>query len=138
MYTGEQFTRAERLRDIVIGAKFKHQHLVHFIRHRAEHNHRDGWSFTPDGAANFSSGDLGKLEVQEDERRRPVAERFDSGSSICRKIQTETIGLEHVLQRLVERTIIFNNKHSFHKTYLDIALFDPASSKQTQGMALLG
>jgi hypothetical protein len=131
MHTSEQFTRTERLRDIVIGAKLEHQHLVHFIRHGAEHNHRDGRSFTPNRATDFPSVNLGKLKVQDDERGRSVAERFDSGSSICREIQTETIGFEHVLQGLVERTIVFNNKHPFHKTYLDIALFGRASNKQT-------
>jgi hypothetical protein len=63
--------------------------------------------------------DLGEHQVEKDERRNIAAERFESGGPICREVQMESIGFKHMLQWLVERTIIFDDKHSFHRNYLD-------------------
>ena len=71
--------------------------------------------FSPDGAADFAAVDFWELEIKNHERWRRFPKRLDPGCAVGGKVETESVRFEHVLQRLIQGTIVLDYQHSFHR-----------------------
>ena len=83
-HAGDQFARAERLGDVIVGAEFESQDTVRFAAFGGKENHRDRGQTDglTNGAANFQTVPARNHDV-EDKKRRALAfgvgENIDSG-----------------------------------------------------------
>ena len=110
---GDNFTGAERLRDIVIRPKLQPADLVVLTIARGQHDNRNGHQ-RPDPAGYFPAVQVGQHQVQDDEVRRGGLHRTEGRLAIGRDDHTMTIPLQVRLQQAGDLLLIINNEHCGH------------------------
>jgi hypothetical protein len=98
---GAQLTQAERLREVVVGAKLQAQHPVDLGAPRGEHQDRDA-RLPADDPADLDPRQLGQHQVQHDELRALFPEPGERLAAVGGRDHPEAVSLERFRQRLAQ------------------------------------
>src|SRR5713226_2029414 len=128
----QQFTRAERLGDVIVGAHLEAHDAVGFFATRGEHE--DGETIERVIPANFpadiEAGNLGKHEVEKQEIRRRFLQGAQAAAAVERGIDLKTFVREIVANQFDDIAVVFDDQDAFHA---GSTFRPPACSKCTVG-----
>ncbi|OIQ63275.1 hypothetical protein GALL_551850 [mine drainage metagenome] len=106
---GQQFARAERLGQIVVGADFEADHPVDFLATRRQH--QDGHIALPAQFTRESQSILPRQHQVEDHRLRlDLAEAFAHGIAVRSKVDTEAVAAQIVAQQRAQIGVVVDDQ----------------------------
>src|SRR5579883_588071 len=85
---------AERLGDVIIGAKLEKEHLVNLIRCSAQNDNRQRRRRLANLPADVASGHLWQFQIQNHQRRGSGAECSETRSAVGGELDCIALGLE--------------------------------------------
>ena len=112
----KQLSRAERLRDVIVGAHFEAHDAVGFVAARGEH--QDGQAVQrfvlANFAANFQAGKFRQHQIEKQQIGRSLLERAQAGAAVKSGADLKTFIGEVVTNEFDDVAVVFDNKDAFH------------------------
>lgn len=107
-HPGAHFARREGLRDVVIGAYFKAQQLIHLFATGGEKQDRERRIAAQQLTAQLKAADVGQAHVQNGQVRHPVAGGIERGQPTLKNAHHKAFLLEHVDKRVGNTLLILH------------------------------
>ena len=115
MDAGDQFVLVERLGHVVVGAEAEAADLVLDAGHAGQDQDRRLHLRQTQGPQHFVAGHVGQVEIEEDEIVVVELAEIDAFFTQIGRIDVEAFGLEHQLDALCDRAVIFDQKNAHEK-----------------------
>ncbi len=109
-HAGQQFARAERLGDIVVGAQLEQQNLVGDVAGSAEHDDGQSRRQRLDLFTHVAAGNLGQTQIQNDGGRRGRLETVERRSAIGLGFDGVPLGFKKPAQGFLYGRIVFDDE----------------------------
>ncbi len=104
----KQFARRERLRDVVVGAKFETDNAIDFFGARSKHHDRYRSFFAPQRARDVVAVDAGQSDV-ENQQVGSVPCAAQSGLPVGHRDDAEPVALEMVFEQVANCGVVFRD-----------------------------
>ena len=108
-YPGEQLTRVERLRHVVVGAKLEADDAVGFLAHRGEHDDGDG-RLGAQPAREVEAGFAGQHEVEHDELVVPVEPGAAGFLAVAHRGDADALLFQETREQVADVAVIIDDE----------------------------
>jgi len=109
LHPGRELPRAERLRDVVVGADLEADDAVDLTGARREEDDRRGMSLA-DLLAQVEPGDVGQADIDQDQVEALPRDERQDGQSLRETDGLQTFRLEDILKVVQDRGLVFDDE----------------------------
>ena len=118
-HPGEQLGQAERLRDVVVGARVEAHDGVHLVGAGREDEDGDGTALGADATAHLEPVDLRQSEVEQHEVGVLLG-TVEGGQAVLAHVDVVALPPQRTGQRFGDGWVVLRQEHSGHVTVLKI------------------